>query len=360
MEHRRVPAHVRHIPALMTLMLVGVASCRPSRPPAAIAPAPRPAAAVTEGPSLPAGRACHAGGIVDGTVIVLGGSTWSADRKRKFWLDDSLLCDGASGKWVAGPRLPNPLAEMMFASDGHALYVAGGKDGDATRDDAYRVVRRNGAWTIERLPAMPAKISGGAAAMLGGVLYVAAGQDAQGRPVDCVFALDTRHPASGWKSLDSIPSPARAYPALAACGGRLYLLGGVVVESPERPTRQTFKDAFSYDPRAGRWARLPDLPTGGQGWVADAVDEHHLLVAGRGDTGIYSDVWLLDTRDATVRGLGDLVVPSFGAPLVPVSAGRWWFIGGEPDVNRSRTPRVSVIRMKPSTTTTTREGVRQP
>jgi hypothetical protein len=238
------------------------------------------------------------------------------------------------------------------------LYVAGGKDGVATRDDAYRVVRRKGAWEIERLPSLPAKISGGAAAMLGGVLYVAAGQDAEGRPADCAFSLNTRHPASGWKSLASVPPPARAYPALAACGGRIYLLGGVVVESPERPVRQTFKDAFCYDPRTDEWTRLADPPTGGQGWVADVVDDHHLLVAGRGDTGIYSDVWLLDTRDSTVRGVGDLVVPSFGSPLVPVSAGCWWFIGGEPDANRSRTPRVSVIRFDRPTTTSA--GVRQP
>jgi hypothetical protein len=103
-----------------------------------------------------------------------------------------------------------------------------------------------------------------------------------------------------------------------------------------------FKDAYSYDPAADQWTRLPDLPTAGQGWVAAEADDR-LLVAGRGDTSIYDDIWLLDPAEGSVRGVGNLVVHSFGAPLVSVGPGRWWFIGGEPDAGRSRTPRVSVI-----------------
>ncbi|MBA3485519.1 MAG: hypothetical protein H0T51_27310 [Pirellulales bacterium] len=58
------------------------------------------------------------------------------------------------------------------------------------------------------------------------------------------------------------------------------------------------------------------------------------------------DVWLVDLRDSSVRGMGSLTIPSFGAPLVRVGANRWWFIGGEPDAAKSRTPRVSVIELK--------------
>jgi hypothetical protein len=277
---------------------------------------------------------------------VLGGSSWSADRKTKFWLDDSLVFDTSAGQWVAGPRLANPLAEMMFASDGHALYVAGGKDGRAARADAFRVVSRGGAWAIEPLAPLPMPASGGAAAVLDGVFYVAAGQDGGETPIAGFYALETDQPSSGWKTLAPVPPPARAYPALAACGGFLYLFGGVIVETPQVPVRQTFKDVYRYDPRADEWARMPDLPLVGQGWVAEAVDEHHLLVTGRADTVVYRDVLRVDVRDSSAQRLGELVIPSLNAPLVPVSPGRWWLVGGEPDANRSRTPRVSVIRLE--------------
>ncbi len=305
-------------------------------------------ASISEGPKLPQGRACHAGGVVGGRVVVVGGSAWSADRTTKSWLADSLvfgLGNAANPTWSVGPSLPHPLAEMMFAGDGDALYVAGGKNGPTTYADVYRVTCRDGQFVLETLPPLPLALTGGAAAMLDGVFYVAGGYDAHGGMTNGLWALDTRRPDAGWRARAAVPSPMRVYPGLAACGGALYILGGCIVENETNPIRQVFKDVHRYDPAADAWTRGPDLPTAGQGWVADAVDDHHLLLAGRGDTNIYDDIWLVDLRDSSVRSMGNLVIPSFGAPLVRVGSDRWWLIAGEPDAHKSRTPRVSVIRL---------------
>ncbi len=304
------------------------------------------AAVVSEGPSLPQGRACHAGGMVGDRVVVAGGSAWSVDRTTKTWFDDTLVFDPAGGTWSAGPKLPHRLAEMMFGGDGNALYLAGGKDGRTTYANAFRIASRNGTLTIEELPPLPAPLSGGAGAVLNDTFYVAGGYDLSGAEVDSLWALDLKQPDAGWRSRAKMPSPARGYFGFVACSGDLYALGGCIVETEAHPVRQVFKDVHRYDPQRDEWSQDQDLPTAGQGWVADAVDEHHILLTGRGDANIYDEVWLVDLRDSSVRGLGSLMTPSFGAPLVRMGETRWWFIGGEPDANKSRTPRVSVIELK--------------
>lgn len=303
-------------------------------------------AVISEGPALPQGRACHAGGIVGGRVVVAGGSAWNAARTAKIWFDDSLVFDAERGGWSAGPRLPYPVAEMMFGCDESAVYVAGGKNGGTTRAEAYRFVSRDGSLAIQALTPLPTPLSGGAGAVLDGQFYVAGGYDMNGDMTDGLWALDIKHSNAGWRPLAAMPAPSRGYFGLVACDGALYALGGCIVETDAQPIRRVFKDVYRYDPQRDKWSQRPPLPTAGQGWVADAVDDHHLLIAGRGDTDIYDEVWLVDLRDSSVRGVGNLIVRSFGAPLVRVGANRWWFIGGEPDATKSRTPRVSVIELK--------------
>lgn len=302
-------------------------------------------AVVTEGPQLPQGRGSHAGGVVEGRVVVAGGSSWSSDRTTKHWLADCLVFDDKTKEWSPGPTLPHPIAEMMFANDDNSLYIAGGKDGQTVYADAYRVSVRDGRLTSEPMPPLPVALSGGAGALMDGVFYVAGGYDAHGDMTDTLWALDVTRGGAVWRACAPLPLPRRSYAAMTACGGALYLLGGCVVENATNPTRQVFKDVLRYDPPTDSWKRLLDLPTRGQGWVATAVDDDHLLLVGRGDTDIYDDIWLVDVRDSSVHGLGSLVTPSFGAPLVRIAPRSWWFIGGEPDAKKSRTPRVSVIRI---------------
>ncbi len=303
-------------------------------------------AVISEGVPLPVGRASHAGGVVGDQAIVAGGSGWNADRTQKLWFSDSLAFDVRSKTWTPGPELPKPAAEMMFGDDGEALYLAGGKHDQATYADACRIVRVNGRLTLESLPPLPVPLSGGAGAMLDGQFYVAGGYDEHGAMLDSLWVLDANLPSEGWRSRAILPSPKRGYPGLVACDGALYLLGGCIVEDEEHPKRQVFKDVYRYDVPSNAWTRQPDLPTAGQSWVAAAVDEHRILVTGRGDTKYYDDVWLVDLRDSSVRGLGNLVIASSGSPLVRVAPRQWWFIAGEPDATKSRTPRVSVIELK--------------
>lgn len=303
-------------------------------------------ATVSEGPALPGGRACHAGGMVGGRVVVAGGSMWSADQSTKQWLSDTLVFDASAGGWIAGPPLPHACAEMAFAGDGEALYIAGGKHGPTTHADVFRIVAGKNGLAIEPLPPLPTALSGCAGAMLDGVFYVAGGFNSAGTMADTLWALDVRKVDTGWHRRAAMPAPTRVGAGLTAAGDALFLFGGCVVETLENPTRQVFKTVHRYETANDHWSRLADLPVAGQGWIAEALDATHLLLTGRGDTGVYDDIWLVDLHDSSVKGIGSLVTPSFGAPLVRIGDGYWWFIAGEFGVPKSRTPRVSVISLK--------------
>lgn len=325
-------SHTLRFLASLLVIAFGCASCTHERRQARL----------SAGPPLPAGRASQAGGNVGGSAIIVGGSNWNQDRTIKHWFADSLICK--DGQWVPGPSLEHPVAEMAYASDGSALYLAGGTDGTHKLDRVYRFRSQDDRIVAENLPPLPVATSACAGALLGGTFYVASGYSSDGSMTDRFWALNVSKHDAKWTPCAPAPAPLRAYPTMVACDGRLYLLGGCAVENATtRPFREVFKTVHRYDPKSNAWARLPDLPTGGEGWVADAIDRQHLLVVGRGDTKPYDEVWEVDVRDLTTRGIASLPEPTFGGPLVRMGSGRWWFIGGELTAPKSRTPTVTVI-----------------
>lgn len=295
---------------------------------------------VTEGIPLPQQlkRGGHAGGRVDGTVIVVGGTDWSLDKKSKTWLSNSAIY--RDGQWEKGPPLPEPVGYGMFASDNNGIYLAGGSNGKSDLTGVYRLKSLTGAgW--ERLPSLPEAIAYGAGAILGGKFYVACGSVGTVK-TNGMWMLDVNSKSSKWQQCAAVPGVPRILPAMVAAGKYLYLLGGLSEVSPLTPLR----DAYRYDPGTGKWTRLADLPFDGYAWAAAAVDKDHLLVTGRAYGKVDRSVWILNLTNMTMQKVGDDVVPAATAPLVDAGGDQWWLIGGEPDSNKNRTGRVSVIKVK--------------
>lgn len=299
---------------------------------------------IDEAPPLPSARGSHAGATLAGNVVVASGSSWSADRTTKSFLSDTLVFNG-NGKWTAGPPLPHPVVEAAYASDGKRLYLVGGLTAlDSPSADAF-ALSLNGSTklSIEKLPSFPNKHVGGAAAVLDGKLFVVGGY-ADGKVSNKVWILDCSDPESEWTEGPALPAESRAYGALINAGGQLYLLGGMTSDGPKM---RVFKDVFRFDPTGQQWKKYGELPAGGYCWTAAVTDEKEqlLLVAGRADGAIHDDIWLVDLADLSARGLGRSVITTTCAPLVRINDSTFWLLGGEPDSNKTRTARVTQIRL---------------
>jgi N-acetylneuraminic acid mutarotase len=280
----------------------------------------------------------------DSVVVVASGSAWSADRMTKSFLSDTLVY--AAGKWKPGPPLPHPAVEAAFASDKQHLYIVGGLTGaDTPSADAFDLsLDREGRLRIESLPPLPVQHLGGAAAVLGGRIFLAGGY-ADGKITNRMWELDLSQAMRHWVDGPQFPAEPRAYSALVAAGGELYMLGGMVAEGK---SMRVFKDVFQFSPKSNTWKKYGELPTAGYCWAAVPIDkdEHELLVCGRADGVIHDDLWIVELSNLSVRGIGRSVITQTCAPLVRITGSMFWLIGGEPDADKHRTEKVTQIRLR--------------
>lgn len=325
------------------LSITNQSACRSAEPiTKTLAPAPG-SAAVAEGPRLPLGRGSHAGGDVGGRVVVAGGTSWNADSTRKSFLSDTIVYQ--DGQWVAGPSLPAPFAEGGFADDGSSLYLTGGLTAaDQSSALVSRIRAVDGRLQVDSLPALPAPVSGCAAEISGGTLFVACGYR-NGQPTTTLLSLDLSRPDSQWVERLSAPGPGRAYPALVASGPYLYLLGGLRGGDGSVHDR-TLRDALRYDPASNQWTAIGQLPVAGYCWSSVPLGQDRVLLVGRADGEIHNEIRILNLQDLSAPIVGRTVIQATCAPLVPAGPGTWWFIGGEPDSQKHRTERVTVISVR--------------
>ncbi len=294
---------------------------------------------MTPGPELPRSRGGNIAGVVEGHVVTVGGTNWSSNRTQKFWLNEPLVL--RNGKWQPGPEMPHPLACAMFDHDRTGLYVAGGTDGSKSKtySQVYRLEKLDSPNPWQELTPLPEPISSGAGAILDGTFYVACGTSGD-EMNNNLWALNTKKPQSHWKKCASLPGESRSFPAMTACGGYIYLLGGVTSWQP----LVCLSDAYRYDPQKDQWQKLDELPFDGYCWVANPIDDNHLIVTGRADgKQIYRDVYVVDLTDMSVKKVSETIDPAATAPFIEVEENQWWTIGGEPDSNKTRTAKISQI-----------------
>lgn len=295
----------------------------------------------SEGPSLSIPRAGHAGGIVDNKLLIVGGNNWSDDRKTKNWLCDTSVFDGNS--WQSGYVFPSAIADMMYAYDTTGLYICGGMDGSSKLRSTY--LFKSAKESPFELSPLPIATDNGGAALLNGILYVVCGATADGL-TNKMWRLDTTTQQGTWKECRALPGSPREFPAVVACGNYVYVLGGVILQQ-EQPTKTVLRDTYRYDPVIDKWEKRPDLMYGGYAWSASAIDNQSILLTGRASENAVNDsIWLVYLDDMSMRIVGNLRIQACAAPLVRVTPKTWWYIGGEPDTNRSRTAIVTVISLE--------------
>ena len=226
----------------------------------------------------------------------------------------------ASGvSWEELSALPTPRTEVAAATDGERIWVVGGfaEDG-ATVPTSEVYDPDDDAWTPG--PDLPLGVNHAMAAAEGGVVYVVGGyREGLGDPSDRAFALIE----GGWRELAPMPEP-RAAGGVAVVQRKLYVVGGVgpgglaastLVYDPSAETWSETEGlltprehlgvasdgklvyavggrtggigsnlgaAEAFDPAAGMWETLPEMPTP-RGGLAAAGTENGFVVAPGGE-----------------------------------------------------------------------------
>ncbi len=220
------------------------------------------------GPDLPVAVNHAMAATIGGTAYLVGGyPAGGGVSRRAFRLEE--------GRWLALPDLPEARAAgTAVALDGR-LYVAGGvaPGGLAGAMLVYDPTARR--WSTAPGPPTRREHLGGAG--YGGRVYTVGGR-ARGR--GDFTAAEAFNPGTGqWVRLPDLPTRRGGLAAAATGNGFVVAVGG------EATT--TFEEAETFDARVGAWSSLPPLPTPRHGLGVVAVGTVLYALAGGPRPGLH-------------------------------------------------------------------------
>ena len=167
-------------------------------------------------------------GVHNDALIVAGGANFPVPEGGDLWTVSKVYHDrawvalrkGKGYEWISGYKLKKPVAYGMCVSTDRGVVCLGGNTGKITYSDNFRL-----EWDAEKktlnqvaLPAFPAPCTGGAAALIGDVVYVAGGQseaslDTAGKNF---WRMNLAATELKWEKLPPWPGPARAFNQIVA------------------------------------------------------------------------------------------------------------------------------------------------
>ncbi|HRR34492.1 MAG TPA: sodium/solute symporter [Kiritimatiellia bacterium] len=253
-------------------------------------------------PSLPdrEGFAGSYGGVVDGALVIAGGSNFPVKRPweggAKAWYDTVYTLEPGAAAWRTAGKLPRAGGYGLSFPWKHGFVMFGGGDASEHFADAWFVTRaKDGTLSFAALPKMPVPLANAAGALIKGTVYVAGGltqpEAVASEAADVFFSLDLDRADAGWKTLPPCPGGGRFLAtggAIASANGPVfYLFGGVRLKpgADGKPAREYLRDAWRFRPASG-WERIADLPHAAVAPPSPALaaGQSHLFLLG-GDDG---------------------------------------------------------------------------
>ncbi len=168
----------------------------------------------TQLPSMREPRVAGAAGVVGDRIVVTGGQAGGR------LLDTTEVFDGK--QWKSAANIPTPREHVAATSDGHYVYVVGGRNLSPDKNSAALERYDPAADSWQRLPDMPTARGGLGAAVAGGNLF-AVGGESPTRALGAVESYDIAR--KRWSSAPPMRTPRHGI-AVAAIGHELYALGG--------------------------------------------------------------------------------------------------------------------------------------
>ena len=224
-------------------------------------------------PALPLAVGGAFAGMIEGQLIVAGGSYWLGapwiPGSEKIFSDAIYGLEPGATAWRVMARLPKGLGYGGSFSYAGALWLVGGQSATGAERGILRV-KRNGK--VEGIGELPAALMNMSTARYDGHFYMLGGQP------DLHACLRSQDLAR-WESCPAWPGPGRFLAQAAATEDGLYLVGGSDLKDGQRVF---LRDAYRL--RKGRWERLADLPVAVQAGFATIRDKAPYVLSGSDGT----------------------------------------------------------------------------
>lgn len=206
-----------------------------------------------------------AAGVLNGRVVAAGGSQFPEKplwlKGEKTFSDRIFTLASADAKWVEhGTRLPVTVGSAASAMTADAIYFAGGLDAKGCLRGAWEMRANGNDFVFTSLADLPKPIGYGAAAIVGERLYILGGLDspASKSPLKETWSIALSKRETVWRREPDLPGEGVFVAATASDGRSLYVFGGIGFDAAGKAVPA--KTAFRFDPKAGKWEQLPDMP----------------------------------------------------------------------------------------------------
>lgn len=259
----------------------------------------QPAAQWRSLPDAPTPRLMTAWTVLGDKIWIMGGLRDGAA------LQTVESYDPRTGAWQTQPPLPVPLHHAAAATYRNEVVVLGGASGDLTQASTKVFALRGANWV--ELAGLTHARAAPAAAVVGDKLVVAGGQNAK-QLVGQTEVFD----GSSWRDASNMPTP-REHLAAASDGTYMYTIGGRFLSADKNSA------AFErFDPQAGTWTTLVDMPTPRGSYGATFLDGRIVAVGGEEPTQVLGVAEMYDIADAKWTTLPPLPTPRHAEAVATV------------------------------------------
>lgn len=308
---------------LMTSLLAAIVASVPTQASGQAAYAPQSQDSLRQmfsitwekGPNLPQGFQDSDGGIVNNTLVTVGGfcqgtTCWPNQEQldaekpgvyprgflQKAW---GLNLQSPQSGWQSLPDFPGAARQELFSMTvNDQLYCWGGfsYSDPYCYSDGYRLSQKDGVWTWDALPSLPSPVASSGICSIGSKIYVVGGADYNAEKLytnadrdannarlgSRLLVLDTNKLDAGWQSLAACPGTPRMVQATATVGGSLYVIGGATGNDNSTEGYATVVDNWKYDPATNAWTRIRDMPVSTGNFPSGSIvyDDRYVMLIG--------------------------------------------------------------------------------
>ena len=258
---------------------------------------------------LPLARAGCAVGVLQGELVVAGGTYWQ--EGRKFWCEKVDSFDPATNRWPARAPLPRPGGDAAAVAHEGTLYVFGGGTEGVAESTAWAM--RDNRWSALPHLALPAPRRSVGVAVVNGTFYLLGGLTGTGSDfASATSTLWAARPDGRWEARAPLPGPARFNLSVGVVAGRIIVAGGC---APANGAVSNLDEIIAYDPSTDQWTLLGRLPFANRA-ASGLADESGLLMFGGYTDKFETGILRYDVPSGRVEPAGRLPVGLAGAQFL--------------------------------------------